>query len=561
LKLTAVRAGLLIASILLIAAIVDALAERHPLSDAHWDAAIYLFRARAFVEGDVLGSFREAAAGIHDAVMRGVYPTPYWSFMRLGQTVLIGAVAGVVGTTEESIHVVTWLFRGLLVIGLLVSAMLAATLARVARNGAPETGWIHTGAILSVALYVLSDVASYMSGNLVSEVPAIALIAVSAWCLVRSWETGSTFLAAMSGCAAFALYVVRMESIWSYASLLVALGWLLAGQGADGRSGWRSLLISACTAGALFAAYSWFFFPLTDPRLAVRFSEATAKFAAAASPQMVEGTNMRSLQQLIAANGLLWVGALLGVGRIRTDRAFQFAAVWFIASLVPVAVALTHATDTQTRVYTILTPTLLVLSTLGWAHFLQAHDGFRWTVTAAGLALACGLLVGISQPASYGILRDLPGLWRLQYVRQYLAPVPYERIDYVLPELVTMAASIGRLPGETALMASPRMQGADHIMVVQYLMKAKRSDRASAAGSNALVTAGQTAGTSVRVHLSVTPEEDVRLLTSQKDGTRVLLLAMSTEGDWARQFECCGRILAISKTPGFTLYEFRRIPD
>jgi len=57
LKPTPIQTGLLIASILLFAAIVDAVAERYPLSDAHWDAAIYLLRARAFVESDVLGGF------------------------------------------------------------------------------------------------------------------------------------------------------------------------------------------------------------------------------------------------------------------------------------------------------------------------------------------------------------------------------------------------------------------------------------------------------------------------------------------------------------------------
>jgi hypothetical protein len=130
-----------------------------------------------------------------------------------------------------------------------------------------------------------------------------------------------------------------------------------------------------------------------------------------------------------------------------------------------------------------------------------------------------------------------------------------------LPELAAMAGSIGRLPGEIILVASPRMQGADHIMVIQYLMKVNRSDEALALDSDASGAAGQTAGASVRVYLSETPEEDVRFLASQNERVRVLLMAMLTERDWVKQFECCGRVLAISETPGFSLHEFRRTLD
>ena len=545
---------------LLVAALADALAERYPLSDAHWDAPIYLLRARTYLESDVLMGFRDGAFALHDAVMRGVYPTPYWSFMRLGQTVLLGSVVGVVGTDENSIYVVTWLYRVLLAVGLFFSAMLAHVLVRSVRPGSAEADRVCLGAIVSVALYLLSDVASYMSGNLVSEVPAIALIAVSAWTLLKAWATGSRLYAMVSGCAAFLIYMVRMESVWSYASLLVAMAWLVTRNVPRAATGWQSLAISACTAGLLFAAYSWFFFPLTDPRLALRFSEATAKFAAAANPDLADGTNLRSAQQLIAANGLLWIGSLLGLASLRTDRAFQFGAVWFLASLVPVAVALTHATDTQTRVYTTLTPTLILLSTLGWAQFLAGLGGFRQKekLRAAVLLAACGMLVIVSQPASYGLLRELLGLWRLHYLRQYLAAMPFERIDYKLPELVAIEKSVSGTGGDVLLVASPRMQAADYIMVVQYLLP--RQDVRSNAGPDTRGSRAESAAPPVRVRLSTSPDEDIRFLDALAERSSVLLLAKVDERGWVEAFECCGSAQAIAQTPHYFLWEFRRRP-
>jgi hypothetical protein len=558
---------LLLILLLVAAALVDWLSEPHPMSDSHWDASIYLLRAHHYANGDTLGAFRAGALEIHDAVVRGVYPTPYWSFMRVGQTILMGTVVGVTGSTDTSIHVLTWLYRGLLALGLFLAAMASVSLVRVFRQDLPESR-LYAGALLSLALYLLADIGFYMNGHLMSEVPAIALIAVSAWALVKSLETGSRSFAILSGVAAFALYVVRMESVWAYVALLgaaaltVAGGWRPQSQAHGSarasaqESGWSALAVSAITAAVLFGVYSWFFFPLTDPRLAVHFSEATAKFAMARHAHLADGAFARIAKQMLAANGLLWVGAILGLPLLRTSRAYRFGFAWLLLSLVPAAVALTHATTTQTRVFTTMTPTLVVLSTLGWAEFLSGFARGRHRVAAVLLAGTCVLLLLISQPATYSTLRALPGMWRLQYAREFLSPMAYERVDFRLPELVTLERAIARAGSDTLVVASPEMQAADHIMVLQYLYGSRRRAGGDPERQGAV---GRADGAdALQVRLSTTLEQDEAFLGALPEGRRVLLVAMTRERDWMAQFACCGVLREPLATPNFTLVELAR---
>jgi hypothetical protein len=69
---------LALALLLIGAAIIDWLVEPYPLSDAHWDASIYLLRAKTFAtdEQRYIQAYRDGAAEIYDTVRRGAVSTP-----------------------------------------------------------------------------------------------------------------------------------------------------------------------------------------------------------------------------------------------------------------------------------------------------------------------------------------------------------------------------------------------------------------------------------------------------------------------------------------------------
>lgn len=547
-KLTALGSAVFVAVLLLMASVIDWLSEPYPLSDAHWDCSVYLLRARSFAEGGYLGEVRGGAPAVYDSVMRGVYPTPYWAFMRLGNTILLGTVVALIGPTEHSIHLLTWTYRVLLAAGLFFAAILPFPLVRVLNNCDVERG-LGAGVVLSVALYLCCDVASYMSGNLVSEVPAILFTSLGAWCLVKSFERNSMLLAVISGCCAFLLYVVRMESVWILVAFFLAMGGRLVLKPPSATGTWKALVVGTASAGLLFLAYSWLFFPLTDPRLAVKFSEATAKFAAAEGPQLANDTVSRIIKHAASANGLLWVGALLGLPLIRTNKAYQFAVSWFLIALVPVGIALAQSINTQTRVYTTLTPVLMLLSALGWAHFLSRPTRVVGNLDVAAILVTCAVLLAISQPASYSLLRKVPGMWRLQYVREYLAPMPFERVDFHLAELSRIADCLRKQQRFSVVVASPGIQAADHIMIIQYLLAPQRS------GDEPRYTEAHASGPLLQLQLAGAVRDDAQFVRNLAQHSPVLLLGTIEEQDWFKSLSGDNRMLEVMTTHHYLLIE------
>jgi hypothetical protein len=537
--------------------VVDWLSEGYPLSDAHWDSSIYLYKARAFAEGGFLDAFRDGAFELHEAVLQGVYPTPYWSFVRLGHIALMGTIVAFTGPTLQSISVLTWVYRALLAFGLLLSVLLTVSTIRVLRPTDSGTR-IHVAVAVSLLLYLASSIATYLSGNLVSEVPAIALLSLSAWSLVKAWKDRSPGHAVVSGIAAFMLYVVRMESIWIYLALLAAVAWHLLRSKSRGEFGWTSLMISALTAAALFLVYSWIFFPLTDPRLALAFSEATARYFASLGSDPAGGSPFRISQQLVAGGGLLWVGFALGLPSATTNRAYQLGLLWLLLSLVPVGIATANGVNTQTRMYATFTPVLFLLSALGWSRVISTSSDNRLTSRTILLLLACSFLVLISHPVSFSILRTLPGMWRLQFVRDYLVPAPHESIDYHLPELVSLESAIAKARQPFVLLASPEMQRADDIMLIQYLYGTTCSSEQELCSAMGRMDARNPL--TLRVHLAANLEQDLAFLDSLRVQEKVLLVRKSTERDWSAAFSRCGTVVDILTTAHYSLSELVRSP-
>ena len=538
------------------AALADWLAEPSPLSDVHWDASIYLLSAKSFVAGGVFQYYEKHASTLHDAVMHGDYSSAYRAFMRLGHTVLLGSMVAFTGTDERSIAILTWAYRVVLSIGLFFSAILPVTLGRLTRERFSETA-LYLGAAISLLLYLLSDTAAYLSGNLVSEVPAIALIGLSAWSLIKAWESRSPAYALVSGLAALLLYTARMESVWLYLALILALAWLTTRDSASVEGGRRAVFLSAAAALSLFCIYSWLFFPLTDPRLFVSFAQSQARTFAADYADLAVGIapRIRIVYQLVAANGLLWVGVVLGLPLLRTSRGFQVGSLWLLLALVPVAVALVSLPATEIRMYTTLAPPLFVLSTLGWTRFsTEVARGFS-LLKPGIVVVVCFMLILISQPFTYAYLRTLPGMWRLQFVRQFLAPMPFERIDLHVPELARVYREIARQRNVPVIVASPGMQGADHIMVLEYLAPSVRDEPNDASATSGARLAN---GSTVLVHASLSPEDDLRFIASTPRDRAVWLLRNNEESNWETGFDCCGTRRKVLVTKHYTLSELVR---
>ena len=136
--------------------------------------------------------------------------------------------------------------------------------------------------------------------------------------------------------------------------------------------------------------------------------------------------------------------------------------------------------------------------------------------------------------------------------------MPFERIDYKLPELVAIERAVARVGGEVLLIASPRMQAADYVMVVQYLLP--RRDSSATAGRDVRSSRDDSAAGPVRVRLSTDPEADIRFLSALPERPSILLLGTVNEREWVKAFECCGSARAIAQTRHYSLWEFRRAP-
>jgi hypothetical protein len=357
------------------------------------------------------------------------------------------------------------------------------------------------------------------------------------------------------------LYTVRMESVWSYLALILALAWLVTRKSVSSRDGRRAVLMSGAAALVFFGVYSWIFFPLTDPRLYFAFAESQARTFATDYPDLAVGApaRIRMLYQLVAANGLLWVGAILGLPLLRTSRAFQLGSLWFLLAVLPVAVAMIVVPATETRMYTTIAPALFLLSTLGWTRFSTEVARNSSLMKPALIAVACLVLVLISQPASYALLRTLPGGWRLYFVRQYLAPMPFERTDFHVPELSRVYRAIAAQRNSPVIVASPEMQGADHILVLEYLAPSFHDDTnggASAAAGRRLAP-----DPDLDVHMAGLRDDDLRFIASVPPDRPVWLLRRNDEGGWEDGLGCCGRDRSVLVTEHYTLSELvRHVP-
>lgn len=524
--------------------------EKYPLSESHWDVPIFLSRAKEFSQGIHVQFYRDYSVEISEALKRGEPDTGFWPFARLGTTVLNGSLVSIFGNDERSIYLISWVYRLLFAIGLLFATLSAL---EILRTFYPSSSLfaINFGVTISLVLYLLSDISAYMSGNIVSEVPAIFFLSTSIWTMIRAWKGQSLFYSCISGILAFSVYSVRMESIWSCVAFFTAMIWLFSYQPTDKKIWWPGILMVMLGAGVPFLIYSWLFFPLTDPRLFLDFGEVQAE-----RHGRLSGDSIHLLigfsKQLIVANGLLFFGFILALPLIKANRVFHFGMLWVALLLVPVGFAYAGGYTTQVRMYTTFMPAFILLSSLGWSYLLSSLAQYKSFIKLSVAVFFIVFLVLLSQSTSYSFLRTLPGMWRLQLIHNYLTLPQYERVDYHLPELFEIRQFLNKIGHPFTLLVSPAMQGADYIMVIQFLDQTKgKTGPLLFEKSGKSIQASRT-----DVYLANGSVADVQYLKSQKGDKRIYLIETSKEQSWFSSLSCCGEFNLALKTKHFILLEF-----
>jgi len=522
------------------ASLIYWLQEPYPLSHVHWDSAVYLLEAKDFAQGELLSRLRERAQHVSDELAGGGFPREYWVFTRLGHIVAAGLAVVAFGTDEASVGRIVAVYRLLFAAALIIAAMLPGRLVTSLASAEPRSD-VQVGAVISLALYLFSDIASYMSGNLVSEVPALLCVSLAAYSFTVAWQRQSWPLAALSGCLGWLLYVTRTESIWLFVSFVIAFALVAL---PASRERWKVIAIAGACAAVFFAGYSLLLFPLTDPRLFVISSKTGLKLLGPSTGSIVD--------QVIAANGLLWAGAILAVPTAASSRATRLGLAWLLLALIPVAAAVQMNYGTQTRMFTTLTPPLLVLSALGWANLLVLARRARWAAGVfAFMVIACVGAIAISQERTYSYLRELPGMWRLQSARMLLASKRFERIDYHLPELFQIRRALAAMHAPAVVIASAGMQSADHIMIVQFV------DADDAAGRR---RDAKERSPALEVQLSSSDAADRGFVAARAADKRMLLLGTVNESEWFGRLSERAQLRDVVVTPNFRLVELVPAP-
>ena len=313
------KARNLLLALLAVVSITLLFVAKPPLQGAHWDAPIYVQRGKIAAETPLAQSYsehaREIAAALPD-YKPGVVDTPYWGFIRFGHTLLLGTVTALAGSGLTALRLSAGLYTVMFACSVVGATLLAIRLIELFAPDLPASA-VRKAAVLSAGLYVASDIARYLAGNLVAEIPAMLLLTVAALALVESTRSNRLTLAAISGMAAFGLFVTKMELTWGYIVFFVIYAFMFLRQAAL-RAQWRAFGVAAVAALALYAAYAWWFYPLADPRQFLTF--ALADQARPPNP-------VAPIKLWFVAGGLLWVGLLLSLRRAHAQPAWWFAFV------------------------------------------------------------------------------------------------------------------------------------------------------------------------------------------------------------------------------------------
>lgn len=446
-------------ALLAVLAVSTVFVNKGALQDTPWDAPIYLSRGKEVAQTDYLHSLKlhakETAA--HLPQYKVGEDTSYWPFMRLGNILALGAVISTMGASMASIQTAFWLYSLLLasatVFGVLLSLRIIDTL-----DPSIAKDVVVKGSIISAALYVASDVYLHLSGDLVAEIPALFLLTGGALALVAAGVTHRISLAILSGFLGFALYVVKIEGVWAYISFSLLYGAVLAIYARE-KLWWPAFMIAGISALSLYVVYAWWFWPLPDPRLVPIF--------AAAFRTGVQNP-VAPIKLWIVAGGMLWVGLLLAFRYRVRSPAFWLALGWLALVTLPYLDTIIHHRLSVVRQFALIMPSLLLASSIGWSALLKRSAAGNSSRRTLPLLLAgIAVLLALSHAETYKLLAQLPGGWRLQYVKAFLSPTPYERQSYPVDDLAAISRFVYARRQPTIVVRGNDV-AEEHLTIISY---------------------------------------------------------------------------------------------
>ena len=360
-------------------------------------------------------------------------PQRYWYFSRIGHLTTLAAFVARGQTGRDALLWAHWGFGILLAIALCLLVAFTLQLMRLfefAAGGAASVA----GAGISGVLFAASGEYWHLAGNFVTEVPAIFYLSISLLALVTCLSRRPWLFGALAGLAALLVYLSRPDFLWVimvFCILVLVFGHIGRLPGIR-RTGLFAAGVVALSAWGMFA---WFFWPLADPRLYLRFVA------------LLHQWNERPsffLHLFITSGGLLWVGFILAIWKIRFHPFIQFGVLWLILSVVPWIIQASSGITAQSRMFSLTLPSLLILSSAGWALLLQTSSkaGAHRASTMAVPVAATLILLAVTHSPTYALIRQLPGGWWLQYPRSFLWPEPWENRNYYAGDLARIGDAL-----------------------------------------------------------------------------------------------------------------------
>lgn len=439
---------------------------KSPLSEVHWDAPIMLYASKRVLDTDFHANFARNAAEVARQVEEAdwdrstsYFPEPFWVFTKLGHLSLLAGFVALGETPEAGLRIAHLGFGGLLAASVAMALLLARNLALLSGwSGSPRA--LAAGLLVAGLSCVLSGMFWYMSGNFVSEVPALFFACAALLALSAAMRGGSLALAMLSGLLLFAAYGCRPDFAW----VAICFALALVGTVRPTLRGARTcvpILVGAGVAALGLAVHAWIYRPLGDPRLYLAFADLLRSYA--------PNPPGHFLRLAVIAGGPLWLGVLLALFQRPWPRGVGFGLVWLGLTGLPWLFQAALGSAAQSRMFLMAWPPLLLLAVLGWTAAFERARRLQRVRGVVGLMAVAGLCALVSAPASYAGLGRLPGAWRLQYLRAWLVPDLVERRSYPLQTLASMRDAIHGAAEPALMIVDPRWQKRGNLDLLRFL--------------------------------------------------------------------------------------------
>ncbi len=404
---------------------------RQSLQEVHWDSPIYLYHGKRAADTSLVSSYIKHAGEISKQVA-GEIPLPigegyseaYWHFMRMGNISLLGAIFNVTGSTESGIVAATRLYFIVFAVGVMALVMMVMDIGH--QSSVSDYQIWRKSAFASGFIYAFSSSYYYIAANIVAEVIAVPLLIFTAWLLVIAIRTLKPVFSVLSGFIVYAAYFVKVETVLFIFFFYLALVAIPYRKDRERLQIALLMMYSGSIAFICYSIHAMVFHPLSNISTLIAFRHQV---------KMALSSHDSHGVILFALGGLLWVGAILSLKLIK-QRLTQFSLLWLLLSFLPFYNAFFGNSQTQMRMLYPLLPPVFLSATIGWYGLLGItktwKQQFFIAMAMAFVAIFTFLMV---LPGTYQYIRQLPGAWRLQYIKALISPPGYEAKSYPVGEL------------------------------------------------------------------------------------------------------------------------------